>query len=85
MNLTQPPSQNKGWKKKKNIWLAIDRRHRAVGSRSVGTSADDDAAPGGHREQANDAWDRIHMMRKYSNSDNSDSNENNSTDNNNSV
>lgn len=24
-------------------------------------------APGGHREGANDAWDRIHMRRKYSN------------------
>lgn len=39
--------------------------------------------PGGRVERANDAWDRIHMRRKYSNSDNSDSNENNSTDNNN--
>ena len=92
MNLAQPPSQNKGRgekkkkkKKTKNIWVAIDRRHRADGSRSVGTSADDDAAPGGHRERANDAWDRIHMRRKYSNSDNSDSNENNGTDNNNSI
>lgn len=72
-------------KRAKNIWLAIDRRQRADGSSCVGTSADDDAAPGGHRERANDAWDRIHMRRKCSNSDNSDSNENNSTDNNNSM
>lgn len=74
-----------GVEKKKNIWLYIGRRRRADGCSGVGTSADDDAAPRGHRERANDAWDRIHMRRKYSNSDNSDSNENNSTDNNNSV
>lgn len=65
--------------------MYIGRRRRADGCSGVGTSADDDAAPGGRGERANDAWDRIHMRRNYSNSDNSDSNENNSTDNNNCV
>lgn len=67
----------RGGEEKTSGWLSIGV--------TAQTAADDDAAPGGHREQANDAWDRIHMRRKYSNSDNSASNENNSTDNNNSI